>query len=49
MAAKCGEVVFKAGEDGNESDIWDDTALIEAYDRAISAIKEKPSFKKEGQ
>ncbi|CAH3143428.1 unnamed protein product [Porites evermanni] len=39
MAAKCGEVVFKAGEDGNESDIWDDTALIEAYDRAISAIK----------
>lgn len=39
MAAKCGEVVFRAGEDDNNSDIWDDTALIEAYDRAISAIK----------
>ncbi|XP_074629780.1 survival motor neuron protein-like isoform X2 [Acropora palmata] len=40
MAAKCGDVVYKAGQDSDAlSDIWDDSALIEAYDRAISAIK----------
>ncbi|XP_078380160.1 uncharacterized protein LOC144663001 isoform X2 [Oculina patagonica] len=39
MAAKSGDVVYRTGENNDISDIWDDTALIEAYDRAISAIK----------
>nr|XP_058963576.1 survival motor neuron protein-like [Pocillopora verrucosa] len=39
MAAKSGDVIFRVGEQADTSDIWDDTALIEAYDRAINAIK----------
>lgn len=35
-----GEVVFQAGQnDGTDSDIWDDTALIKAYDEAINSFK----------
>lgn len=29
---------------GNESDIWDDTALIKAYDKAINSVKVSSSF-----
>ncbi|PFX35031.1 survival motor neuron protein-like isoform X1 [Stylophora pistillata] len=39
MAANSGDVIFRVGEQADASDIWDDTALIEAYDRAINAIK----------
>ncbi|BFY97962.1 hypothetical protein BsWGS_01002 [Bradybaena similaris] len=35
-----GYVVYKRGEEG-ESDAWDDTVLIKAYDNAVSAMKAK--------
>ncbi|XP_032218100.2 survival motor neuron protein 1 [Nematostella vectensis] len=34
-----GEVIYKAGQSTSVSDIWDDSALIEAYDRAVNLIK----------
>ncbi|XP_072039245.1 uncharacterized protein [Amphiura filiformis] len=46
MAASTGNVVFrfessanKTESAGNDSDIWDDTALIKAYDKAINSLK----------
>jgi len=39
--AVAGAVLFKRGEQSSDYDeIWDDTALIEAYDRAVSSAKE---------
>ncbi|KAI8478711.1 SMN protein Smn1 [Branchiostoma belcheri] len=40
--ASDGDVVFSREQDGNDSDIWDDSALIQAYDRAVQAMKWKP-------
>ncbi|XP_078692813.1 survival motor neuron protein 1-like isoform X2 [Branchiostoma floridae x Branchiostoma belcheri] len=37
--ASDGDVVFSREQDGNDSDIWDDSALIQAYDRAVQAMK----------
>lgn len=34
-----GEVVFQRGVDDDDADLWDDSALIKAYDNAISTIK----------
>ncbi|XP_046547646.1 survival motor neuron protein 1-like isoform X1 [Haliotis rubra] len=38
-AAESGYVVFQRGKESDESDIWDDTALIKAYDNAASIMK----------
>lgn len=35
------EIIWKRGESEDHSDMWDDTALIEAYDRAVSHVKEQ--------
>ncbi|KAJ7385411.1 SMN protein Smn1 [Desmophyllum pertusum] len=45
MAAKSGDVVYRAGENNEISDIWDDTALIEAYDLAIKWTRENSGAK----
>jgi len=39
MAGSAKDVLFKRGEESEESDAWDDTALIKAYDDAVSAMK----------
>ncbi|XP_035665854.1 survival motor neuron protein-like [Branchiostoma floridae] len=33
------DVVFSREQDENDSDIWDDSALIQAYDKAVHAMK----------
>ncbi|MBN3277182.1 SMN1 protein, partial [Polyodon spathula] len=33
------EVLFKRGGQSDDSDIWDDTALIKAYDKAVTSFK----------
>ncbi|XP_031564529.1 survival motor neuron protein-like [Actinia tenebrosa] len=35
-----GEVLYRTGQESDASDIWDDTALIEAYDRAVNIMKD---------
>ncbi|KAL3865842.1 hypothetical protein ACJMK2_043191 [Sinanodonta woodiana] len=41
-----GELLFERGRDEeNDSDIWDDSALIKAYDEAVSVMKAKLSEK----
>uniref|UniRef100_A0A0B6Z9K9 Tudor domain-containing protein n=1 Tax=Arion vulgaris TaxID=1028688 RepID=A0A0B6Z9K9_9EUPU len=40
-AAEHGIVVYQRGEQDGESDAWDDTVLIKAYDSAVSAMKAK--------
>ncbi|XP_067123922.1 survival of motor neuron protein isoform X1 [Centruroides vittatus] len=35
------EIIWKREENDDHSDMWDDTALIEAYDRAVSHVKEQ--------
>ncbi|XP_041042239.1 survival motor neuron protein 1 [Carcharodon carcharias] len=38
--SKVGEVVFRRGcGQSDDSDIWDDTALIKAYDKAVTSFK----------
>eukprot|EP00057_Strongylocentrotus_purpuratus_P023591 XP_011678065.1 PREDICTED: survival motor neuron protein 1 isoform X2 [Strongylocentrotus purpuratus] len=39
MAERSGDVVFRVDRSDNDSDIWDDSALIKAYDKAISYVK----------
>ena len=39
MAAKIGDVVFKAGEAVNMDKLWDDSALIKAYEKAVNSFK----------
>lgn len=42
MAAAEGTVLFHRGnEEDGDSDVWDDSALIEAYDAAVAPIKAK--------
>ncbi|WAR00621.1 SMN-like protein [Mya arenaria] len=36
-----GEFLFHRGQEEEEEDIWDDTALIKAYDEAVSLVKMK--------
>lgn len=38
-AAGAGEVLFQRGVDDENADLWDDSALIKAYDQAINTIK----------
>lgn len=39
--ATVGDVVFQRNQDDDDNDIWDDTALIKAYDSAIKTMKTK--------
>ncbi|XP_028407058.1 survival motor neuron protein 1-like [Dendronephthya gigantea] len=39
MAAKVGDVVFKAGEAIDMEEFWDDSALIKAYEKAVNSFK----------
>ncbi|XP_071505224.1 uncharacterized protein [Diadema antillarum] len=39
MSEHVGDVVFRVDQSDNDSDIWDDSALIKAYDKAISSVK----------
>ncbi|GLD72481.1 survival motor neuron protein 1-like protein [Lates japonicus] len=40
MANGCKEVLFTRGTgQSDDSDIWDDTALIKAYDKAVASFK----------
>ncbi|XP_077457647.1 survival motor neuron protein 1 [Stigmatopora argus] len=40
MANGCQDVLFtRGGGQSDDSDIWDDTALIKAYDKAVSSFK----------
>ncbi|XP_041465013.1 survival motor neuron protein-like [Lytechinus variegatus] len=39
MAERSGDVVFRVDQSDNDSDLWDDSALIKAYDKAISCVK----------
>nr|XP_057927736.1 survival motor neuron protein 1 isoform X2 [Doryrhamphus excisus] len=40
MANGCKEVLFTRGDgQSDDSDIWDDTALIKAYDKAVASFK----------
>ncbi|PIK51912.1 putative survival motor neuron protein [Apostichopus japonicus] len=53
MAAHGAAVFLQGQTNGNESDIWDDTALIKAYDKAINSVKseingEQPEEELEG-
>ncbi|XP_045216866.2 survival of motor neuron protein-like [Mercenaria mercenaria] len=41
MADEDGEVLFQRGKEDENEDIWDDTALIKAYDEAVSVMKMK--------
>ncbi|XP_075919588.1 uncharacterized protein LOC142922647 isoform X2 [Petromyzon marinus] len=38
MAVSRGDVVYQKGQ-SDDSDIWDDTALIKAYDKAVTSFK----------
>nr|XP_032829607.1 LOW QUALITY PROTEIN: survival motor neuron protein-like [Petromyzon marinus] len=38
MAVSRGDVVYQKGQ-SDDSDIWDDTALIKAYDKAVTCFK----------
>ncbi|RDD43760.1 Survival motor neuron protein [Trichoplax sp. H2] len=40
MATTAGEVVYRQGYDDDNSDVWDDSALIKAYDEAITSMRE---------
>ncbi|XP_064608117.1 survival of motor neuron protein-like [Liolophura sinensis] len=45
MATEDGFVVYQRGQSDNDSDIWDDSALIKAYDNAVAIMKAKMSEK----
>uniref|UniRef100_A0A8C8E282 Survival of motor neuron 1, telomeric n=1 Tax=Oryzias sinensis TaxID=183150 RepID=A0A8C8E282_9TELE len=48
MANGCKEVLFSRGSgQSDDSDIWDDTALIKAYDKAVASFK--TALKGEGE
>lgn len=56
MANGCQEVLFSRGTgQSDDSDIWDDTALIKAYDKAVASFKtalksdEEPQASKKNQ
>ncbi|KAL5005041.1 hypothetical protein ScPMuIL_018497 [Solemya velum] len=39
--ASGGAVLYQRGQNDSDSDLWDDTALIKAYDNAINLMKDK--------
>ncbi|XP_076338286.1 survival motor neuron protein-like isoform X2 [Tachypleus tridentatus] len=51
MATEVGGILWKRDNDktSEHNEIWDDTALIEAYDRAVSQMKEVISKKNKNQ
>ncbi|XP_022245191.1 survival motor neuron protein 1-like isoform X3 [Limulus polyphemus] len=51
MAAGEGDILWKKDDEktSEHNEIWDDTALIEAYDRAVSQMKEVISKKNKNQ
>ncbi|GAB1597332.1 survival motor neuron protein-like isoform X2 [Argonauta hians] len=49
MSETNGFLVFQRGQDTDDSDVWDDTALIKAYDNAVDKLKAQLDDKMESE